>query len=153
MCQEDGYASAWEVVIAVRRFQHRLEVFMDQALEHLGMSLAQYRALHVLDANNEMHVSELARFLRLSRQAVQATVDTLHQHDLVELTHEPARVSVTPNDAGRHRLHLCRRFTHEFERQLEEDLTSGQRHRLVALVHRADRALRTPKIPDWWLAP
>jgi hypothetical protein len=61
MCQDKGFATGWEVIVAIRRFQHRLEVFMDQSLEPLGLSFAQYRALEVLASSNEMHVSELLR--------------------------------------------------------------------------------------------
>ena len=32
VCQDDGFASGWEVMTAARRFQHRLEVFMDEWL-------------------------------------------------------------------------------------------------------------------------
>lgn len=61
MCHDDGFASGWEVITSVRRFQHRMEVFMDQSLEPLGVTFAQYRALEAIDLNHEMHISELAR--------------------------------------------------------------------------------------------
>jgi hypothetical protein len=124
MCDDDGFASGWEVMIEARRFQHRLEVFMDQALESLGISFAQYRALKMLDANNEMHVSHLARQVRLSRRPVQATA-----------------------------LNLCRTFTADFKTELEEELTHGERHRLTILLRKADRALQLIRPPEWWLAP
>jgi DNA-binding MarR family transcriptional regulator len=140
-------------MIAARRFQHRLEVFIDQSLEPLGLSFAQYRALALLDANHEMHVSELARLLRLSRQATKTTVEKLDRGGLIDITREAGRLYVRPSIVGRRRLGLCRKFTRDFEAQLEHDLTHGERHRLTLLLSKADRALRPPRQPEWWLAP
>lgn len=152
MCRDDGYASGWEVMIAVRRFQHRLEVFIDESLEPLGMSFAQYRALEALESRNEMHLSELARLLRLSRQAAQATAEKLDLGGLIDVTRESRRVYVTPSQLGRRRLTHCRRSTVDFKTQIEDALTGGQRHRLTVLLEKADRALQTPRAPEWWLA-
>ncbi len=57
------FADGWDVLIETRRVQHRFEVAMDQCLEGLGLSYAQYRALELLLAAKQMHVSELARRL------------------------------------------------------------------------------------------
>jgi DNA-binding MarR family transcriptional regulator len=92
MCQDDGFASGWEVITSVRRFQHRIEVFMDQSLEPLGVSFAQYRTLEAIDVNREMHIAELARFLRLSRQATHMAVRKLEEGGLVDLTPEAGRI-------------------------------------------------------------
>jgi DNA-binding MarR family transcriptional regulator len=153
MCQDDGFASGWEVMTATRRFHHRLEVFMDQSLEHLGMSFAQYRALEVLDANNEMHVSELARLLRVSRQAAQETVIKLDRGSLIEAVRGAGRVYVAPSDLGRKRLTQCRRFTHDLKTQLEQGLSHGELFRLRLLLEKAGDALLPPSHPEWWLAP
>jgi DNA-binding MarR family transcriptional regulator len=153
MCQDDGFASGWEVMTAARRFQHRLEVFIDRSLEHLGMTFAQYRALEVLDANNDIHLSELARLFRVSRQAAGSTVAMLDRGALVDPVREAGRVYVTPSDVGRDRLVLCRRFTEDLKAQLEEHLTHGELHRLVLLLEKAGAALRSPALPEWWLAP
>ena len=153
MCTEDGFASGWEVITSVRRFQHRMEVFMDQSLEPLGVTFAQYRALEAIDLNKEMHISQLARFLRLSRQAAQMTVQKLHVGGLVDLIHEPGRVYVGPSELGLQRLRLFRRFTSDFKVKLEQVLTDGERHRLTQLLARVDDALESPHQPEWWLAP
>jgi DNA-binding MarR family transcriptional regulator len=153
VCEDDGWATGWEVITAVRRSQHRIEVFMDESLEPLGMSFAQYRALESIFANREIHLSELARLLRLSRQAVQASVRKLERADLVDLTHEPRCVYVKLSTIGLRRLDLCRRFTHDLKAGIEERLTGGERHRLTKLLSRADRLLESPRQPEWWLAP
>ena len=49
---------------------------IDADLEAFGISYAQYRALVVLLDQNDMHISELARRLRVTRQAALATVST-----------------------------------------------------------------------------
>lgn len=153
MCQDDGFASGWEVITSVRRFQHRLEVFMDQSLEPLGISFAQYRALEAIDVNREMHIAELARLLQLSRQATHMAVRKLDEGGLVDLTSEAGRIYVRPSELGLRRLRLFRGFTHDFKASLEEQLSDGERHLLTQLLRRADRALETPRQPEWWLAP
>jgi DNA-binding MarR family transcriptional regulator len=151
VCDESGYATGWEVMIAARRFQHRLEVFMDQSLEPLGLTFAQYRALEVLHANNEMHVSHLARLLRLSRRAVQLSGKKLNDGSLVDLTDEASRTYVRPSALGPRRLELSRTFTDDLKVQLEADLSTGERHRLTQLLRRADRSIQPARQPEWWL--
>ena len=153
MCEDAGSASGWDVIISVRRFQHRMAVFMDESLEPLGMSFAQYRALEAILINREIHLSELARFLRLSRQAVQMSVQKLHEGDLVELIRESRRVYVRPSKVGLRRLELAREFTRDFKAGIERDLSGAERHRVTTLLDRADRVLEPPRQPEWWLAP
>ena len=148
MCTDDGFASGWEVITAIRRFQHRMEVFMDQSLEPLGITFAQYRALEAIDLSKETHISQLARNLRLTRQAAQMTVHKLHVGGLVDLVHEPGRVYVRPSALGFRRLHLFRKYTHDFKVKLEEELSDGERHRLTRLLDRADYALQPPRQPE-----
>jgi DNA-binding MarR family transcriptional regulator len=150
---DDGFASGWEVITAVRRFQHRMEVFMDQSLEPLGITFAQYRALEAIDLNKELHISQLARVLRLTRQAARMTVYKLDAGGLVDLVHEPGRVYVRPSELGFRRLRLFRKYTHDFKVKLEEELSARERHRLTLLLARADDALQPPRQPEWWFAP
>jgi DNA-binding MarR family transcriptional regulator len=126
---------------------------MDQSLEPLGTTFARYRALEAIDLNKEIHISQLARFLRLSRQAAQMSVQKLHIGGLVDLVHEPGRVYVRPSELGDRRLRLFRKYTHDFKVKLEEQLTDGERHRLTQLLDRADGVLLPPRQPEWWLAP
>jgi DNA-binding MarR family transcriptional regulator len=130
-----------------------MEVFMDQSLEPLGVTFAQYRALEAIDLYKETHISQLARFLRLSRQAAQMTVQKLDIGGHIDLVHEPGRVYVRPSELGLRRLRLCREFTQDFRINLEKELSDGERHRLTLLLDRADGVLQTPHQPEWWLAP
>jgi DNA-binding MarR family transcriptional regulator len=153
VCEGDGWATGWEVITSIRRFQHRLEVFMDQSLEPLGISFAQYRALEAIDLNKELHLSELARLLRVSRQAIQVSVQKLDAGGLVDLVRESGRVYVTPSAVGLRRLQLFRRYTDDLKTGIEQELSGGERHRLTRLLARADGVLATPRRPEWWLAP
>ena len=126
---------------------------MDQSLEPLGISFAQYRALEAILLNNEIHLSELARLLRVSRQAVQATVQKLYVGGLVDLIRESGRVYVTPSAVGLRRLEHFRRNTDDLKSGIEQELTGGERHRLTRLLERADRVLPAPRQPEWWLEP
>jgi predicted DNA-binding transcriptional regulator len=99
MCDEEGpYVTGWDVMIETRRVQHRFEIAMDQALEAYGISYAQYRAFELLVHAQPMHVSELARRLRLSRQAALATVEKLARCDLVRLERETNATYVSVSD-------------------------------------------------------
>jgi DNA-binding MarR family transcriptional regulator len=153
MCIDDGYATAWEAITASRRFQHRVEVFFDQILEHLGMTFAQYRALEAIAAHRDLHVSELARRLRVWRQAALAAVAKLDDGGLVDLEGEAGRVYGSTSDLGARRLAQCRRFTHDLKQQLEEALSPAERFKIVLLLERGGRALASPTRPEWWLAP
>lgn len=154
MCRDDGSATAWELMTAARRFSHRLEVLMDQRLEHFGISFAQYRALETVAAYPDIHTSELARALRISRQGAGKTIEKLGGGALIDEVREAGRVYVTTSELGRKRLDQCRRTTLDMTRPLEEALTEGERHRVVALLERAARALRPPSTRrEWWLEP
>jgi DNA-binding MarR family transcriptional regulator len=152
MCDVDDItkASGWDVMIEARRVQHRFEVAMDQCLEAFGISYAQYRALVVLLDQNDMHISELARRLRVTRQAALAIVRKLARSDLVTLERESyaTYLAVTPH--ARARISRLNEFANMPD-VLEGALTDAERGRLVALLRKADRSLAPPRRPTWWL--
>ena len=147
------YVTTWELIVALRRCQHHLEVTMDQALQGMGMSFAQYRALETLASSNPMHISWLARMLRLSRQGARTTVLQLAKQDLVETVDEGYEVVVTVEPKGRRRLALCRSATKQVSQQLEQRLSQQERATLVALLARAEHAFQPPppRTRPWWL--
>jgi DNA-binding MarR family transcriptional regulator len=156
MCIDDDgtitpFASGWDVMFESRRVQHRFEVAMDQALEGIGISYAQYRALEALLAGGDLHVSELARRLRVTRQSASDTVAKLQWSDLVELEREPHATYVLVTPHGRKRLEMGRRFTHDLGAAIEEALTQPGCGRLVSLLRKADLAVSPPHRPTWWL--
>jgi DNA-binding MarR family transcriptional regulator len=156
MCDDRGFATGWELMTASRRFHHRLEVFMDESLEHVGMTFAQYRLLELVHSSRETHVSDLARQLRVSRQGARKIVARLRDGFLVDTTEENGRVYVAAAETAGKRIERCRAMTAELKEQLEQALTPGERDRVVTLLDRAADALRSPEPPprpEWWLAP
>jgi DNA-binding MarR family transcriptional regulator len=152
MCNVDEFtvASGWDVMIETRRVQHRFEVAMDQCLEAFGISYAQYRAFLALLGENDMHISELARRLRVTRQAALATVTKLARADLVRLERESHATYVVVTPVARARLARLQDFA-DMPNLLERALTEAERGRLVALLRKADRSLTPPRRPTWWL--
>ncbi len=144
------FADGWDVLIETRRVQHRFEVAMDQCLEGLGLSYAQYRALELLLAAKQMHVSELARRLCLTRQAANATAEKLARAGYLRLHREPHVTYLEVTELARRRLSLLRRVA-DVRAALDRELSGPERAHLVALLRKAERAVRPPARPTWWL--
>lgn len=66
------------------------------------------------------------------------TVQKLDEGGLVDRIQEAGRVYVRTSDLGLRRLQLFRTFTRDFKVKLEEELSSGKRHRLTQLLGLAD---------------
>ena len=112
MCDVDDITSAsgWDVMVEARRVQHRFEVAMDQCLEAFGISYAQYRALVALLDGNDMHISELARRLRVTRQAALAIATKLARSDLVTFERESHATYLVVTPVARARFARVREF-------------------------------------------
>jgi DNA-binding MarR family transcriptional regulator len=156
MCEQTGVrvVTTWELIVALRRCQHHLEVTMDQALQGMAMSFAQYRALELLaDDRRPMHISWMARLLRLNRTSARETVRHLSQLQLVTTKREGRDVVINLTDLAERRLKLCRQATDQVIRGLEEDLSEAQRATLAHLHDRAERAFTPlpPRVTPWWL--
>lgn len=146
------HRSGYDLMVALRRTQHRIEVSIDHALVDLGMTYAQYRALTLLaTAPFAIDISELARRLRVARQSAHASVEKLRLLDLVEIDHDGYRATVHVTELGHERLTRCRQAASALESQLERAFTSERRSSLVALIGEIDDALRPPPSPLWWL--
>lgn len=143
----------WEVLVMLRRCQHHLEVFMDEALEGMGLTFAQYRALEALVTVGPMHISHLGRTLHVSRQAAQQSARKLALLDLVDLTPEGREIVAYPTNEGLRRLRHCRRATRSLQAGMEGKLTPPQLATLASLLREAERGLRPPppRVRPWWL--
>jgi DNA-binding MarR family transcriptional regulator len=140
-CDDRGYANAHEVIDLLRRFQHRLEVLMDQCFEAYGVSFGQYRALEVV-SDRPSHVSGIARRLRITRQAADRLVRKLERSGLVTTTHLGNFTDVEITELGSQCLARFRRFkAASIERPLEQALSGRELRHLVLLMERADSAL------------
>jgi DNA-binding MarR family transcriptional regulator len=143
-------ASGWDAFTVTREVQHLFEVAMDQSLEAYGMSYAQYRALEVLLASREMHVSELARRLRVTRQAARAVVEKLERVDFARLTHEAHVTYVQPTPRARKEITLLRQMA-DIPSLLDEGMGIWELGRLVELLTKAASLIEAPQRPYWWL--
>ena len=153
MCDHTYFASGWDAMVQTRTTQHYFEVAMDQALEAYGISFAQYRALELVIASpNDLHVSELARRLRLSRQSASLTVEKLVRGGYVATEREPHARYVVVTELGRTVIARMRDFA-DMPADLERDLSAAELGQLVLLLRRAERATRPPRRPTWWLEP
>jgi DNA-binding MarR family transcriptional regulator len=155
MCDTDDlvYASPWDVLTETRKVQHRFEVAMDQALEATGLSYAQYIALEtVLDAR-VMHIAELARRLRVTRQAATETVRKLQRSGHVHVERDHRLAYVVPATSATVPLEMLRPFVADLVDGLGRHLPAHERGRLVTLLRRAADGLTPPTRPYWWLQP
>ena len=143
--------TGWEVIVTTRRFQHHVEVTLDRSLEHYGLTFAQYRALELIARGRPIHVSELARRLRLARQTVQVSVRKLYLLDLLDLERDGNLCIVSLSDIGRRRLRHYREAVEDSVTSIEHALAHVDRHRLVSLMADADGALVPAPMPPWWL--
>jgi len=140
-------------MIETRRVQHRFEVAMDRALRTRGISFAQFRALEVLLGSPEMHVSELARRLRLTRQTVGSTVEKLVRADLVDTQHERGLTYVTASPVTREHVDRIRHAVEQLHMAIQQELTPAGCGQLVLLLRRADGSLAAPLTEAWRLDP
>jgi DNA-binding MarR family transcriptional regulator len=99
---------------------------------------------------NDMHISELARRLRVTRQAALAIVTKLARSDLVVLERESYATYLVVTPLARARMARLNEFANMPD-ALERALSDAERGRLVALLRKADRSLAPPRRPTWWL--
>ena len=152
MCEQGVRdASGWDVLCAAQRFQHRAQVSMDQCLEDLGISFAQYRIIELLTTARDLSLSELGRRMRVTRQATRMTTGKLAAAGLVHLEREADAVYVVLSDLGRKRLRLFRAATRSVLHDFESEFAHPRRSSVVMLLGKAELALNTPTRRPWWL--
>ncbi len=145
------YVSTWELIVTLRRVQHRVEVAMDQSLEHVHTTFAQYRVLEVVASSNGIHVAEIARRIRVTRQAASVSVEKVRLLGLVDVEDAGYFKWVRISERGRRWLELLRNTVASVPQEIEEALDSGQRAQLAALLRRIDRTVKPPNSAAWWL--
>lgn len=145
---------AWDIVETHHLLHQRIRVTLDQAFEGNFVSYAQFRMLAVLHETPNQFLNEMARRLRVSRQASRGVLDRLDWAGLVERVegyeHEQAK-PYRITDLGRHRLHRMRDLAQIRLSPIDERLTGDERRALVELMFRVDSALVPPRRPMWWL--
>ena len=146
--------NAWDIVETHHLLHQRLRVTLDQAFEGNFVSYAQFRMLALLHETPNLFLNEMARRLRVSRQASRGVLDRLDWAGLVERVegydHEQAK-PFRLTDLGLHRLDRMRNLAQARFNTIDERLDGGERRALVELMHRVDGALEPPRRPMWWL--
>jgi len=147
--------SAWDIVQTHHLLHQRIRVTFDQAFEGNFVSYAQFRMLFLLHETPNLFLNEMARRLRVSRQASRGVLDRLDRAGLVERVegyeHEQAK-PYRVTDLGRHRLGRMNDLLRTRLTPINERLDGADRRTLVELMLHVDRALEPPRRPMWWLA-
>jgi len=145
---------ALDIVYVHHLLHQRIRVTMDQALEGNFVSYAQYRMLSLLAHSPNMFLNDMARRLRVTRQASHGVLYRLDMAGLVERVegyeHEQAK-PYRVTDLGHRRLRRMHDLARTRFAPLDERLEAQERRTLVDLMLRADRALEPPRRPMWWL--
>lgn len=139
-----------DLVTASRRFARRLQTRLDESLEGLGISYAQYEVMEHLAERPNLHAGELGRRLRITRQTAHGLLRQLVRADLIDLLPpdggaRPARLT----HAGRRRLDHGRQAVLAIHAGLEQ---VPPEKRLVFLDAVAALDARMAPIPmsQWW---
>jgi hypothetical protein len=82
--EDERDPNGWDVIDANARLHQRIRVAFDQSLNGYWISFAQYRILEMLNHTPKIHVGELARRLRVTRQAAHGVARQLRRADLVD---------------------------------------------------------------------
>jgi DNA-binding MarR family transcriptional regulator len=144
----------WDIVHTHHLLHQRIRVTLDQAFEGNFVSYAQFRMLALLHETPNLYLNEIARRLRVTRQASRGVIDRLDWAGLVERVegyeHEQAK-PYRITDLGRHRLGRMADLADTRLAPIDQRLDGGQRRTLVDLMITVDRALEPPRRPMWWL--
>jgi len=145
---------AWDIIETHHLLHQRIRVTLDQALEGNFVSYAQFRMLALLYETPNMYLNEMARRLRVSRQASSGVLLRLDLAGLVErlegYEHEQAK-PYRVTELGRHRLFRMNGLAQARFAPIVERLDGNDRRAFVQLMLAVDRALEPPRRPIWWL--
>jgi DNA-binding MarR family transcriptional regulator len=142
--------TAWDVIDASRRLSRRLGSRLDDALEELDISYAQFELLELLTRDRNAHAAALARRLHVSRQIASRLLAKLDRAGLIEMLPPDGgvRVPVVTRN-GRRRIELAADATEPVRERIAQ-ITPDRRAAFVAIVDDLEGALRPPRRP-WWL--
>lgn len=140
------WVSGWDLMVELRRTQHRIEVAMDQCLEAFGISYAQYRALEAILARKQPHIAGLARHLELTRHAVQRSAAKLERAGYVDIERDGGLAYLAATAQARRQLGLIREFG-DIPARIEQALPERDRRPLTHLLVALERATRPPRRP------
>jgi DNA-binding MarR family transcriptional regulator len=140
--------SGREVIAAARLFHRVLRTRLNQCFDReFALTYAQYEILQILEEEPNLHASELARRLRMTRQATNRLVTRLDLQDLVGVGPRDGSIRVVwLTDAGKRRLTTARESVMGVERDIEK-LPAHTRIVLVDALGAGRIALIPPPCP------
>lgn len=141
--------SPTHLLAQLRRVGHMLVLDLDRSVHGLAVSYAQVEVMELLDARPTIHGGEIARQLRITRQAAHRLIRQLELGDLAE--RQPFDGLMRPvvlTDAGRKRLALARPALEGIALAIER-LDKEDRRALGKGLRALEDAL-VPRVERWW---
>ena len=115
-----------------------------------ALTYAQYEILQILEEEPNLHASELARRLRMTRQATSRLITRLELQDLVHMGPRDGAIRVAwLSDVGTRRLATTRESVMGVERDIEK-LPAQTLMALIDALGAGRIALIPPPRPWWW---
>lgn len=143
-----------DIVYTHHLLHQRIRVTMDQALEGNFVSYAQYRMLSLLAHTPNLFLNDMARQLRVTRQASRGVLHRLDMAGLVERVEGYEQEQAKPyrvTELGQRRLARMHDLARTRFAMVDERVGAEERRALVDLMLRVDRALEPQRRPMWWL--
>ncbi|HEX9121841.1 MAG TPA: MarR family transcriptional regulator, partial [Actinomycetota bacterium] len=136
-----GEGSPGHLIRTIRTVHRLLCTRFEDELFEMGVSYAQFEVMELLEAEPKLHGGEIARRLRISRQAAHHLLRKLQHGGLAELLpRDEGLRGARLTDDGRERIAFCRTALTETRRKLA-DVDLGTRQRLVTDLETVERAL------------
>jgi DNA-binding MarR family transcriptional regulator len=146
---EEVVPSSAELIAAARRFHRRLRARLNEALEDVGISYAQYEVLEALGSDPNHHAGSIAGHLGTSRQAVSLLLRRLFDADLVDpLVFDRGVRGLRLTDLGSQVLARCGEALAPLHLMLGGRMNAEDRAALHTALYAAEAALRPP--PRWF---
>ncbi|MQA11328.1 MAG: MarR family transcriptional regulator [Pseudonocardiaceae bacterium] len=128
----------------LKRFEVGLRLRLDERLRELGLTTNQYATLATLSRVDGMSTAELARYFRVSPQAMSQLVTALERRGMVtrradEQHHKIMRLSLTP--LGKRRQLEADAAVTEIEDGLVENLSAPERNVLFSTLEKCCETL------------
>lgn len=132
----------------LKRAQHALRLRMDEALQRVGLTTAQYAALSALEAEPGLSNAALARRCFVTPQTMNVIVMQLENNRLIERHSHPehGRVLQTVLTAmGQHQVQQAHQVVARIEEQMASQLTQDEQQQLVQWLKQCSQALEARK--------
>lgn len=121
-----------------------LRAAMEEVLHPLGMTITHYSCLELLAQRPGLSNSELARGAFVTRQSMNVLLQGLQRDGLVTRPEQPAAGRALPTEltaAGRRQLDAASAAVRAVEDRMVDDLSAGDRARLIDLLGRCASSL------------